>query len=230
MEKVPATKREAKLCVVLAALLLLLGAPGVATADAVATSGSGRGGCTRSSGNISIEYPFGMEPGCYYVVGFNLTCDTRTTHPGCSSCHLPIVMALTTGGRFLGISGKGACSSIGCCQINIVLGYSSYLIQIHGMDQLGMDLLADIYMVDQGFNYTTDTFYSNSTEYPPRALPALLKWVIITLTSNCPRNLSAPSVAVPIALAKTRMLRHGGIDASALMVIKAIHTSCMMDA
>ncbi|BAS93090.1 Os05g0270900 [Oryza sativa Japonica Group] len=85
MEKVPATKREAKLCVVLAALLLLLGAPGVATADAVATSGSGRGGCTRSSGNISIEYPFGMEPGCYYVVGFNLTCDTRTTHPGCSS-------------------------------------------------------------------------------------------------------------------------------------------------
>uniref|UniRef100_A0A0E0PJW6 Wall-associated receptor kinase galacturonan-binding domain-containing protein n=1 Tax=Oryza rufipogon TaxID=4529 RepID=A0A0E0PJW6_ORYRU len=132
-------------------------------------------------------------------------------------CHLPIVMALTTGGRFLGISGKGACSSIGCCQINIVLGYSSYLIQIHGMDQLGMDLLADIYMVDQGFNYTTDTFYSNSTEYPPRALPALLKWVIITLTSNCPRNLSAPSVAVPIALAKTRMLRHGGIDASALM-------------
>lgn len=155
----------------------------------------------------------------------------RGQHIGCLlQCHLPIVMALTTGGRFLGISGKGACSSIGCCQMNIVLGYSSYLIQIHGMDQLGMDLLADIYMVDQGFNYTTDTFYSNSTEYPPRALPALLKWVIITLTSNCPRNLSAPSVAVPTALAKTRMLRHGGIDASALMVIKAIHTSCMMDA
>uniref|UniRef100_A0A0E0HBP5 Wall-associated receptor kinase galacturonan-binding domain-containing protein n=1 Tax=Oryza nivara TaxID=4536 RepID=A0A0E0HBP5_ORYNI len=149
----------------------------------------------------------------------------RGQHIGClSQCHLPIVMALTTGGRFLGISGKGACSSIGCCQINIVLGYSSYLIQIHGMDQLGMDLLADTYMVDQGFNYTTDTFYSNSTEYPPRALPALLKWVIITLTSNCPRNLSAPSVAVPTALAKTRMLRHGGIDASALMTLMSVRS------
>uniref|UniRef100_I1PTX5 Wall-associated receptor kinase galacturonan-binding domain-containing protein n=1 Tax=Oryza glaberrima TaxID=4538 RepID=I1PTX5_ORYGL len=155
--------REAKLCVVLAALLLLLGAPGVATADAVATSGSGRGGCTRSCGNISIEYQFGMEPGCYHVVGFNLTCDTRTTHPGCSS--------------------------------------------IHGMDQLGMDLLADIYMVDQGFNYTTDTFYSNSTEYPPRALPALLKWVIITLTTTsrsgrggCMRSCGNISIEYPFGV------------------------------
>uniref|UniRef100_A0A0D9ZWJ2 Wall-associated receptor kinase galacturonan-binding domain-containing protein n=1 Tax=Oryza glumipatula TaxID=40148 RepID=A0A0D9ZWJ2_9ORYZ len=236
MEKVPATKREAKLCVVLAALLLLLGAPGVATADAVATSGSGRGSCTRSCGNISIEYPFGMEPGCYHVVGFNLTCDTRGPFflsesesslvlMGCdsqvlvrelggdntlvASCSAICLLSWPSqpGGRFLGISGKGACSSIGCCQINIVLGYSSYLIQIHGMDQLGMDLLADIYMVDQGFNYTTDTFYSNSTEYPPRALPALLKWVIITPTTTsrsgrggCMRSCGNISIEYPFGV------------------------------
>uniref|UniRef100_A0A0E0DP48 Wall-associated receptor kinase galacturonan-binding domain-containing protein n=1 Tax=Oryza meridionalis TaxID=40149 RepID=A0A0E0DP48_9ORYZ len=275
MEKVPSTKRgEAKLCVILAALLLLLGAPGVATADAVATSGSGRGGCTRSCGNISIAYPFGVEPGCYHVVGFNLTCDTRTTRPGCSS----VVRINSIRMRRLENNGRGAngtwggglpnsgpfflsksesslvlmgCDSqvvvrelggdntlVACCSAICPLSWPSttrrtllrnfrercmlehwllsnkhhFRLLIHGMDPLGMDLLADIYMVDQGFNYTTDTFYSNSTEYPPRALPALLKWVISTPTSNCPRNLSAPSVAVPTALAKTRMLRHTGVS------------------
>uniref|UniRef100_A0A0E0QKT2 Protein kinase domain-containing protein n=1 Tax=Oryza rufipogon TaxID=4529 RepID=A0A0E0QKT2_ORYRU len=36
--------------------------------------------CTTSCGNISIEYPFGVEPGCYHTVGFNLTCD-HSYHP-----------------------------------------------------------------------------------------------------------------------------------------------------
>jgi hypothetical protein len=33
------------------------------------------GNCTRSCGNISIPYPFGVELGCYHAIGFNLTCN-----------------------------------------------------------------------------------------------------------------------------------------------------------
>ncbi|KAF0896006.1 hypothetical protein E2562_018140 [Oryza meyeriana var. granulata] len=36
--------------------------------------------CTTRCGNISIEYPFGVEPGCYHAAGFNLTCN-HSYHP-----------------------------------------------------------------------------------------------------------------------------------------------------
>uniref|UniRef100_M8BYF6 Wall-associated receptor kinase 3 n=1 Tax=Aegilops tauschii TaxID=37682 RepID=M8BYF6_AEGTA len=55
----------AMLCAVVAALLLLAAPPGEA-----ATS---RSNCTTHCGNISIPYPFGVEPGCYHDSGFNLT-------------------------------------------------------------------------------------------------------------------------------------------------------------
>ncbi|CAO2162860.1 unnamed protein product [Urochloa humidicola] len=42
-------------------------------ADAAATAPGSS--CTRSCGNITIPYPFGVEPGCYHDAGgFNLTC------------------------------------------------------------------------------------------------------------------------------------------------------------
>ncbi|CAD6333672.1 unnamed protein product [Miscanthus lutarioriparius] len=40
---------------------------------AAATPGSSSS-CTRTCGNISIPYPFGVEPGCYHAAGFNLSC------------------------------------------------------------------------------------------------------------------------------------------------------------
>jgi hypothetical protein len=36
--------------------------------------------CTRSCGNISIPYPFGIETGCYHAGGFNLTCKQQHSH------------------------------------------------------------------------------------------------------------------------------------------------------
>ncbi|PNT68373.1 hypothetical protein BRADI_3g39680v3 [Brachypodium distachyon] len=40
------------------------------------SSGASHGeGCTTTCGNISIPYPFGVEPGCYHEGGFKLTCD-----------------------------------------------------------------------------------------------------------------------------------------------------------
>ena len=37
--------------------------------------------CTRSCGNISVPYPFGIEPGCYHATWFNLTCDLSFRPP-----------------------------------------------------------------------------------------------------------------------------------------------------
>ncbi|RLM60986.1 hypothetical protein C2845_PM14G18180 [Panicum miliaceum] len=52
------------------ATLLLLPPSGAAAATGPGSS------CTRSCGNITIPYPFGVEPGCYHASGsgFNLTC------------------------------------------------------------------------------------------------------------------------------------------------------------
>ncbi|CAL5013319.1 unnamed protein product [Urochloa decumbens] len=39
-----------------------------------AATGAPGNSCTRRCGNISIPYPFGVEPGCYHAAGFKLTC------------------------------------------------------------------------------------------------------------------------------------------------------------
>uniref|UniRef100_A0ACD5Z1B4 Uncharacterized protein n=1 Tax=Avena sativa TaxID=4498 RepID=A0ACD5Z1B4_AVESA len=57
--------------------LLMLGLGAVAVAPAVAGIGNN---CTTSCGNISIPYPFGVEPGCY-LNGFNLTCRNAARRP-----------------------------------------------------------------------------------------------------------------------------------------------------
>ncbi|XBH65250.1 hypothetical protein VPH35_118878 [Triticum aestivum] len=67
------------LCVVVAALLLLP-APPSAGAEAEAATGR-RSNCTTHCGNISIPYPFGVEPGCYHKSGFNLTCNQSYSPP-----------------------------------------------------------------------------------------------------------------------------------------------------
>jgi hypothetical protein len=60
-----------------ASVVLLLLPPFIITAAAAGSAGRGRSNCTRSCGNISIPYPFGIEPGCHIEGedGFNLTCD-----------------------------------------------------------------------------------------------------------------------------------------------------------
>ncbi|XBH65247.1 hypothetical protein VPH35_118875 [Triticum aestivum] len=60
----------AMLCAVVAALLLLPAPPSLGAEEEAATS---RSNCTTHCGNISIPYPFGVEPGCYHDSGFNLT-------------------------------------------------------------------------------------------------------------------------------------------------------------
>ncbi|CAL5013318.1 unnamed protein product [Urochloa decumbens] len=222
-------------------LLLLLMAFGVSLSVAVATGVAGSSSCTRRCGNISIPYPFGVEPGCYHAAGFNLTCNQLENPPklflgdgtvqvleifvpdgrvrinssrvdltfegrntsvngtwggglpldwpyfvsesvnrlvvvGCGvqvdlrggvdnvllgSCTAvcPTILLQESGGGFhgrsiLGLPGNN-CSGIGCCDINIAVGYSVY--HLHG------------------------SLY---------ALPAMLDWV--TNNSTCPTNASAP--------------------------------------
>ncbi|VAI62268.1 unnamed protein product [Triticum turgidum subsp. durum] len=64
--------------VVVAALLPPLCAVARAPARAATPGGSG---CTTHCGNISIPYPFGVEPGCYHESGFNLTCNQSYSPP-----------------------------------------------------------------------------------------------------------------------------------------------------
>ena len=51
-----------------------------ATSVAVTVTGLGSN-YTRSCGNISIPYPFGVEPGCYHATGFNLSCHQQENPP-----------------------------------------------------------------------------------------------------------------------------------------------------
>uniref|UniRef100_A0A0E0AX76 Protein kinase domain-containing protein n=1 Tax=Oryza glumipatula TaxID=40148 RepID=A0A0E0AX76_9ORYZ len=242
-------------------LILQLLAAVVAAADELAVPPAKKiKSCTTRCGNISIEYPFGVEPGCYHAVGFNLTCD-HSYHPprlflgdgtvldisipngtvrinsgrinlknndrgsangtwggglpdggpfflsesesslllmGCdsqvvvrelggnhtllASCSV-ICPSLSLQRGFFQIFRTSACSGIGCCQTNIIFGYSTYLIQNHKVDQSLDASYSEIYLVDQGFNPNSDE--------DPQALPALLEWVISKSTSNCPRNSSA---------------------------------------
>ncbi|KAL6906244.1 hypothetical protein ACP4OV_003845 [Aristida adscensionis] len=70
---------------ILAALvqLALLPPAAAAAAEAVATTATeapiALPGCPASCGEVSVPYPFGFSPGCYWP-GFNLTCDTAH-HP-----------------------------------------------------------------------------------------------------------------------------------------------------
>ncbi|TVU05277.1 hypothetical protein EJB05_48435, partial [Eragrostis curvula] len=59
-----------------AVLLSVFGA-----AAAVAAAEGAPDGCTRNCGNISIPFPFGVEPRCYVEAGFNLTCDRSHRPP-----------------------------------------------------------------------------------------------------------------------------------------------------
>ncbi|CAO2202410.1 unnamed protein product [Urochloa humidicola] len=71
MERVE-SKGVATFCAIVATLVL----PWCAAAAAGPASS-----CTRLCGNISIPYPFGVEPGCYHATGFNLTCNNSYQPP-----------------------------------------------------------------------------------------------------------------------------------------------------
>ncbi|CAL5013320.1 unnamed protein product [Urochloa decumbens] len=74
------SKRVVAFAAVVATLLLMLPPFGMAAPAAAAATGTGSN-CTRSCGNISIPYPFGIESGCYHAAGFNLTCDRSFQPP-----------------------------------------------------------------------------------------------------------------------------------------------------
>ncbi|OEL29527.1 Wall-associated receptor kinase 2 [Dichanthelium oligosanthes] len=72
MQKLESRSVLVAFAAIVATLLLML-PPFGGAARAAAATGLGSN-CTTSCGNISIPYPFGVEPDCYHGPGFNLTC------------------------------------------------------------------------------------------------------------------------------------------------------------
>ncbi|KAL6644588.1 hypothetical protein ACP70R_016196 [Stipagrostis hirtigluma subsp. patula] len=85
----------------------------------------------------------------------------------------------------IGISRE--CTGIGCCQADIIIGYSFYHVQIHELNRsLADGLKYSVYVSDDVSRYIDIIFPDQEVE----ALPAQLNWVINT--STCPTNMSAP--------------------------------------
>jgi hypothetical protein len=97
-----------------------------------------------------------------------------------------------SGGGTLGnivLGPVGNCTGIGCCDTNIVLGYSAYnlLGSLYG-DGWYIKLSTSAYITDGVFNYSRDMIIDGNKV--PEALPATLDWIISN--STCPTNASAP--------------------------------------
>ncbi|GJN15819.1 hypothetical protein PR202_gb02762 [Eleusine coracana subsp. coracana] len=83
---------------------------------------------------------------------------------------------------------NGSCAGLGCCQADIILGYSSYSIQVQersDSDSYSSFSLnySGIYIVDQDFAYHEEA------TWPPNGA-ATLDWLISN--SRCPENTLAP--------------------------------------
>ncbi|KAL6859020.1 hypothetical protein ACP4OV_018022 [Aristida adscensionis] len=79
-------------------------------------------------------------------------------------------------------SAASACTGSGCCQVNIVLGYPSYNIQIYKLNGVAAYALpAAVYLVDRVLGSIEDMILYG---HYPEALPATLEWV--DGTCDCP--------------------------------------------
>ncbi|XP_021321421.1 wall-associated receptor kinase 2 [Sorghum bicolor] len=271
---VVASKTVVALAALVATTLPMLPPSSAAQAAATATTtatGLGSTSCTRTCGNISIPYPFGVEPGCYHAAGFNLTCKQQHSHHhhhqppklflgdgtvqvldisvehntvcinspgvqlqydsisqigpangtwglglpktgpyflsesasmveaiGCSiqvsilgglnnslvsSCTAICPLIFSKGGGVSGTIGNGNCTGIGCCRASIVVGYSSYTIQIERISGPGWYVPTSVFIVDQSFFVSIN---SNGERIPGSLTTATLDWIIGT--STCPTN------------------------------------------
>uniref|UniRef100_A0A0E0LWJ0 Protein kinase domain-containing protein n=1 Tax=Oryza punctata TaxID=4537 RepID=A0A0E0LWJ0_ORYPU len=169
--------------------------------------------CTTSCGDISIDY-LGFNLTCNHsyhpprlflgdgtVQVLCISIPNATVRISSSRVHLEINRGgsanatwgggLPSGGPFFLSESESSLVLMGCdSQAGFTKRLGARLPRPHGL--AGVDATSsDIYIVDQGFN-CTDLTNSDSTEYPPRVLPALLEWVISNSTSNCPINSSTP--------------------------------------
>ncbi|KAF8654524.1 hypothetical protein HU200_061715 [Digitaria exilis] len=137
---------------------------GAAPAAAAATGPAGRN-CTTSCGSISIQYPLGIEPGCYHGPGFNLTCASRG--------HGPPELFLGDGTVQL---------------LEISVEHSTVRINSTSCSCCTMIITAAAPQAGHGgaIDHTVDIM----SGVGPKALPATLAWIINN--STCPANKTAP--------------------------------------
>lgn len=135
------------------------------------------------------------------VVGCGVQVDLRAGNQdfllsSCTAVCPVVTLPVQGGGGGIGPRGSivqgrnGNCSGIGCCDTSIALGYSVY--NLHGSqygDQRYDKLSTFVYITDGVFNYSPSMLYGYGNS-APKALPAMLDWVI--RNSTCPTNTPAP--------------------------------------
>lgn len=95
-----------------------------------------------------------------------------------------------------------SCAGLGCCKADIILGYSSYFIQVHQRTDLDLSLglmNSIIYILSR--DVTSDM---NATSSDGRAM---LDWIISN--SSCPTNASAPQCCSTNSLCQNYISRSG---------------------
>ncbi|KAF8758096.1 hypothetical protein HU200_010761 [Digitaria exilis] len=170
---------------------------GAAPAAAAATGPEGSIiNCTTSCGNISIQYPFGIEPGCYHGPGFNLTCRNDAASHAHGHRRLPKLFLGDGTVQVLDISVEDSTVRI---RRGVPVQWKRSLHQPNmGARDPGQRPLLPVgvdqhsgghrvqHSVDKGFDYTMDMLGQDH----PQALPATLDWLINN--STCTANKTAP--------------------------------------
>ncbi|XP_062192234.1 wall-associated receptor kinase 5-like isoform X2 [Phragmites australis] len=202
MEKVESRGVVAFAAFVSTLLLLLLTFGGAAPAAASTGPGSS---CTRSCGNISIPYPFGVEPGCYHAAGFNLTCeqddppklflgdgtvqvlDISIQHSTVRINSSRVELTYLDRGRTTNRTWGGSLPESG----PYFLSESINMLQVIGCN-MQVNILGgkDNILVSSCTPICPVLEFNKGVGHGPKALPATLDWVIND--SSCPKDTPAP--------------------------------------
>ncbi|XP_042442576.1 wall-associated receptor kinase 2-like [Zingiber officinale] len=90
----------AHLFLLLLCLVLLAGAAALQTAPPLSADRWARPGCRSKCGNVSIPYPFGIDPGCFRT-GFEINCTNSTAYLGQGPGHNIEVVDILQGTPYL---------------------------------------------------------------------------------------------------------------------------------
>ncbi|KAL6842848.1 hypothetical protein ACP4OV_027161 [Aristida adscensionis] len=131
--------------------------------------------CNTTCGNVSVPYPFGINPRCA-MPGFNLTCDTSSNTP----------RLLLGNGTLQDTTPQDECFGTHCCRQTMPISRTSYNLHLQTVFDISSDLPNDFValIAEEGWlekNITKALFYAKKKE-----IPMVLSWTI--KGGTCPKD------------------------------------------